>query len=67
MGCDGVGNALNVNRTLEVGGSTPLGSTYDPAGLVLSQLSHACPYSDYSPPSLRVPPASVTTVADSPL
>ena len=27
MGCDGVGNALNVNRTLEVGGSTPLGST----------------------------------------
>jgi hypothetical protein len=29
MGRDGVGNALNVNRTLEVGGSTPLGSTYD--------------------------------------
>jgi hypothetical protein len=27
MGCDGVGNALNVNRTLEVGGSTPIGST----------------------------------------
>ncbi len=27
MGRDGVGNALNVNRTLEVGGSTPLGST----------------------------------------
>ena len=43
MGCDGVGNALNVNRTLEVGGSTPLGSTYDSAGLVLSQLSHARP------------------------
>ena len=34
MGCDGVGNALNVNRTLEgVGGSTPLGSTHDSAPL----------------------------------
>src|SRR5262249_42187881 len=31
MGRDGVGNALKVNRTLEVGGSTPLGSTYDSA------------------------------------
>jgi hypothetical protein len=28
MGCDGVGNALNVNRTLEVGGSTLLGSLF---------------------------------------
>ena len=27
MGRDGVGNAWKVNRTLEVGGSTPLGST----------------------------------------
>src|SRR5262245_44538118 len=41
MGRDGVGNAWKVNRTLEVGGSTPLGSTPDSAGLVLSQLSHA--------------------------
>jgi hypothetical protein len=31
MGRDGVGNAWNVNRTLEVGGSTPLGSTSDSA------------------------------------
>src|SRR5262245_38193363 len=28
MGRDSVGNAWKVNRTLEVGGSTPLGSTY---------------------------------------
>src|SRR5262249_17845898 len=27
IGRDGVGNAWKVNRTLEVGGSTPLGST----------------------------------------
>src|SRR5262245_60252138 len=33
MGHDGVGNAWKVNRTLEVGGSTPLGSTYDSAAL----------------------------------
>jgi len=33
MGRDGVGNAWKVNRTPEVGGSTPLGSTYDPASL----------------------------------
>src|SRR4030095_15939539 len=31
MGCDGVGGAWKVNRTLEVGGSTPLGSTSDTA------------------------------------
>jgi hypothetical protein len=31
------------HRTLEVGGSTPLGSTHDSAGVVLSQLSHARP------------------------
>jgi hypothetical protein len=36
MGRDDVGNAWKVNRTLEVGGSTPLGSTHDSAGLVLS-------------------------------
>src|SRR5262245_33580864 len=39
MGCDGVGNALNVNRTLEVGGSTPLGSTHDSAPLPARWLS----------------------------
>ena len=33
MGRDGVGKAWKVNRTLEVGGSTPLGSTYDSAPL----------------------------------
>src|SRR5262249_22366402 len=39
MGRDGVGNAWKVNRTLEVGGSTPLGSTRDSARLACSKLS----------------------------